>query len=138
MKVSKLEGDDLDYWVARCLGLSSVHPKDEHPPIPKYSTDWCQGGPIIEKANITIIRADDELVIGPDGFATNKRIPNWFAETGKWVGYTPVESYESEPMDPTFMISEDEGYYGPTPLVAAMRAYVASKFGDEVPDEEPA
>jgi hypothetical protein len=24
---------------------------------------------------------------------------------------------------------------GPTPLIAAMRAYVASKFGDEVPDK---
>jgi hypothetical protein len=27
--------------------------------------------------------------------------------------------------------------YGPTPLIAAMRAYVASKFGDEVDDAQP-
>jgi hypothetical protein len=26
---------------------------------------------------------------------------------------------------------------GPTPLIAAMRAFVASKYGDEVPDEMP-
>jgi hypothetical protein len=35
-----------------------------------------------------------------------------------------------------FLASADEGkgndYHGPTPLIAAMRAYVASKLGDEV------
>ena len=34
-------------------------------------------------------------------------------------------------------IRHDEEYFGPTPLVAAMRCYVASKLGDqvEVPNE---
>jgi hypothetical protein len=34
-------------------------------------------------------------------------------------------------------IRHDEEYFGPTPLIAAMRCYVASKLGDEieVPDE---
>jgi hypothetical protein len=34
------------------------------------------------------------------------------------------------------MVDEDCGYYGPTPLIAAMRAYVASKLGDEVVIQE--
>jgi hypothetical protein len=40
------------------------------------------------------------------------------------------------------MVADDENWdanvqYGPTPLIAAMRCYVASKLGDEVevPDE---
>ena len=34
-------------------------------------------------------------------------------------------------------IRHDEEYFGPTPLIAAMRCYVASVLGDEVevPDE---
>ena len=67
------------------------------------STDWAQGGPILEGANITIIRVEDE------------RIPQWFAKSG-----------------PTFMVDGDGGKYGQTPLVAAMRCFVASKLGDEI------
>jgi len=35
-------------------------------------------------------------------------------------------------MEPTFMVEEEWGCYGPTPLIAAMRCYVASKLGEEV------
>ena len=31
----------------------------------------------------------------------------------------------------------EHNQFGETPLIAAMRCYVASKFGDEVPDECP-
>lgn len=43
-------------------------------------------------------------------------------DEGSWVA-----SYNAKPV----------AYYGPTPLIAAMRAFVASQFGDEVdiPDE---
>jgi hypothetical protein len=58
-----------------------------------YSTDWAQGGPIIEREKIELTH---------DGF-------EWWARI--WA---------------------DEDYEGPTPLVAAMRCYVASKLGDEV------
>lgn len=42
---------------------------------------------------------------------------------GQWAAYK----------DPQASNSFDQ--YGSTPLEAAMRCYVASKFGDEVPDE---
>jgi len=94
MKVSELQGAALDWAVAKCEGDTgninewlSVYTDgtgDEH-----YSTDWAQGGPIIEREGIALL-------------------PTWTAER------------------PGF--SAD----GPTPLIAAMRCYVASQLGDEI------
>lgn len=67
-----------------------------------YSTDWAIGGPIIEREKITI-DYDHE---GPTLMWEAKR----FAFDG----------------------TELQREYGPTPLIAAMRCYVASKLGDEV------
>ncbi len=112
---------------------------DRRAPLCRYdpTLDWHYGGPIIERENITLIRANDAYETGADGFTTNKSIPQWFAETDSFVGHSIMTSYEGEYMEPTFMIGEGGGCYGPTPLIAAMRCYVASKLGDEVevPDE---
>jgi hypothetical protein len=87
MKTSELTGAALDWAVAKAIG-------DYRPvPVPKYSTDWAQGGPIIEREGIALY-----LYGGAE----------WNAHVG-----------ESE-------------YNGPTPLIAAMHCYVASKLGDEV------
>ena len=115
MKTSELTGLALDWAVATCQGyknlqklpnrmghepcLAMIPPREAYGPVELwelgYSTDWAQGGPIIENAI---------LVIAPDpGLG--------------WV----ARSY----MDAT-------QYSGPTPLVAAMRCYVASNLGDEV------
>lgn len=60
------------------------------------SSDWSQGGPIIEREKInSVYRAGDY-----------------------WLAYTHDGA-------------EFEGC-GPTPLIAAMRCYVASKLGDKV------
>jgi hypothetical protein len=40
---------------------------------------------------------------------------------GQWIASLPVDG-----------TGEALGYYGPTPLIAAMRCYVASKMGDTV------
>jgi hypothetical protein len=71
------------------------------------STDWAQGGPIIEREHI-------ELTFDRDG-------PDILWHAKKYA------------FDGTLLWSES----GPTPLIAAMRCYVASKLGDEVeiPDE---
>jgi hypothetical protein len=67
---------------------------------PQYSTDWAQGGPIIEREKIAVL---------PDEFSFG-----WEARTCHFDG-------------------EDEDVSkGETPLIAAMRCYVASKLGDEV------
>jgi hypothetical protein len=58
------------------------------------STDWSQGGPIIER---------EKIATGPYG-------DQWYAQSSKII----------------------DTYYGPTPLIAAMRCYVASRLGDEV------
>ena len=99
MKVSELEGAELDFWVAKAEGYA---PKIEgktcflmceaggsiHAP----STNWSQGGPIIEREKLSI---------------------SYWSPTS----YGPWQCHEM---------------YGATPLIAAMRAYVASKFGEEV------
>jgi hypothetical protein len=129
IKVSELQGNALDWAVAKCED-SNCYPSNWAQARLAYSTDWRLGGPIIERENITLIRANS---IYRDG----KNIPCWFAETSLCVGHNVNESYEHQYMDPTFMVSEDGGIYGPTPLIAAMRCYVASKVGDtiEIPDE---
>ena len=60
--------------------------------IPNFSTDWSQGGPIIERESIDIMKV---------GFT------QWRADCGPAVT-------------------------GPTPLIAAMRAFVTKKFGAEI------
>jgi Protein of unknown function (DUF2591) len=71
---------------------------------PRYSTDWGQGGPIIERAQIAV---DFDASVEAGG--------------------------------PCAASIADLGWYitGPTPLIAAMRCYVASKLGDtaKVPEE---
>jgi len=145
IKTSDLEGLALDWAVAKCEGYiddpeswlyQATHPENLRTGF-RPSLHWAHGGPIIEKFNITIIRADDDYEVDAKGFITNKRIPQWFAETDKWIGHTPGTRYEGEPMEPTFMIAESGGHYGASPLIAAMRTFVAHKIGSEIdiPDE---
>jgi hypothetical protein len=124
MKTADLTGPALDWAVAKCEGLplkldpmgagaSSyryfVWPEDWPPSAPGYlsvggqyrpSTDWAQGGPIIEREKLTVGPCYNNL---------------W------WAGRCDV-------MDDDHTTGRD----GPTPLIAAMRCYVASKLGDEV------
>jgi hypothetical protein len=68
------------------------------------STNWAHGGPIIEREGIEFWTAD-----------------SYQDEYGK---FTSIKSAKH----PASM----QHYKGPTPLIAAMRCYVASKLGDEV------
>jgi len=97
MKTSELTDRALDWAVAEALG--TVHKNEDgqyHSWWP--STDWSQGGPIIEREGI-----------------------------GLWRGYTPTLAWVAN--KPKGIPFEQ---HGPTPLVAAMRCYVASKLGDEI------
>jgi hypothetical protein len=100
-KTDDLTGAALDWAVAKCEGLDYFEP-EIGPMEPQYSTDWAQGGPIIEREGISI-------------------------EWQGWGGDEQSIAY----------IRHDEEYFGPTPLVAAMRCYVAARLGDEieVPEE---
>lgn len=126
IKTSELEGTALVWAVAVCEGATGLH----HDTVATYwmtldgkdialekgwaqsflpSSIWSQGGPIIEREGIAIqpVRLDGDL-------------KGWQAV---------IDLDEGD-----FMVQEE---YGPTPLIAAMRAFVASKLGDEleIPEE---
>lgn len=109
MKTAELTGAALDWAVAKCDG-KKPHVSENEIWVPTQyhnyvlfnpSTNWAQGGPIIERG---------EVVLMPD--ASSGWIAKVRAHAGKFI-------------------------YGQTPLIAAMRYYVASKLGDyvDVPEE---
>jgi hypothetical protein len=56
MKTNELTGHALDWAVAKCEGYRlDLVPEGSYAP----STDWAQGGPIIERENISIVREGD-------------------------------------------------------------------------------
>jgi hypothetical protein len=102
IKTSELTGDALDWAV------NQIEECCDDPHTPFFSTNWAQGGPIIEREEISISRE--------------------FSAGGiEWAAWTPAPIRDD---------AEAFGY-GPTPLIAAMRCFVASKLGDEieVPEE---
>ncbi len=104
MKTDELTGAALDWAVAKCEGTNYV--KDDvrfrGAYARKYSTDWAQGGAIIEREKIDVMWCGD-----------------------RWCAYTA--DAECTTGDVRQLVTE-----GATPLIAAMRGYVASKLGDEV------
>ena len=125
MKTSELIGPALDWAVAKCEGVESfqwdwycrtVAAEEIVENIPQcygYSRYWSSGGPIIERKNISL-----NSPIGYGVRRSNKQGPLWEAQ----MQYSNDDSNEVQYNEET----------GPTPLVAAMRTYVASKLGDEI------
>lgn len=113
IKTTDLVGRALDWAVAKCEGTLKkyVQPNEARgttkwevvPATLRYSTDWAQGGPIIEREKIELIPPKDE------------DDPDWLA---CWYQVRDI--------------AEAGLQEGPTPLIAAMRCFVASKLGDEV------
>ena len=131
IKTSELTDAALDWAVAKAD--ESLHPKGDVRLLDgkvftieagdyersdrwqRYSppTDWAQGGPIIEREGINLsvdyqddALSEDMVPIGWKGNLWNNSVPGT-AGFLQWA-------------------------YGPTPMIAAMRCYVASKLGDEV------
>ena len=106
IKVSEATNLQLDWAVAHCQNLQ-LHTEQyvvgvagEDGTYYKPSTNWAQGGPIIEEEKIHLTHRYGELLSGN----------NWTAFLDKPHRYAE----------------------GETPLIAAMRCYVASKLGDEI------
>jgi len=98
LKTSELQGAALNWAVAKSedrqvKGLDWVQPA--------YSTDWAQGGLIIQREGINLEHNPSRC---------------------HWIASTPAPEHRNGAVEVT----------GPTPLIAAMRCYVASKLGDEV------
>jgi Protein of unknown function (DUF2591) len=124
MKTAELSGALLDYWVARAEGI-------EHPrALRKMAPDFI----------MVPYKSEDE-----EGPITRYRT---FNPSEDWSQGGPIIERERPTLEPGLhygrgntwkgWIRNESGFhhaYGQTALVAAMRAYVASKFGDEVPDE---
>jgi hypothetical protein len=120
VKTSDLIGPALDWAVAKCEGAYISKESDEPfwlegivaAPcfLDKYqpSTDWSQGGPIIEREGIEI-RKGNPL-------------------------YFPQGNERGDYYEPLWLAGKQ---HGTTALIVAMRCYVASKLGDtvEVPEE---
>lgn len=115
MKTSELSGAALDWAVAKCEGNEIIFdPKwgTESGSWEKYSTDWSQGGPIIERQALSVYP-----------FFCDGTKAGWSACDPHHLQYDENGEY---------IDGSDFAQDGPTPLVAAMRCYVASKLGEEV------
>jgi len=111
IKTSELIGPALDWVVAKCRGFDGLDDdlwliRDGIADMPLHaytpSTDWAQGGPIID-------------VI--DGF----QLKVWLESRPQTKCEAHIHSYDG-----------DYVAFGPTILIAAMRCFVASRLGDEV------
>lgn len=110
-RISELEGALLDAAVAKAEGYKWDVASDQRiraqtrwprsdEEIFEPSTDWADGGPIIERERIAICFGDNAS--------------GWLAASCAGMG------------------DDEWGHCSRAPLIAAMRAYVASKFGEEV------
>ena len=122
-KVAELEGTELNYWVAKATGrecglsypqwLGHWTSDPEGTGLKKHawiadetgdkdwfqpSTDWSEGGPIIEREKIMLANGYGYTDIG-------------------FIWLAHIDNHQQR---------------GVTPLIAAMRCYVASVFGEEV------
>jgi hypothetical protein len=71
VKTNELSGAQLDWAVAKCEGNDGVWYETDKDPIPfTPSTDWAQGGPIIERERIDVMWGGDRwcaYTMTPDG-----------------------------------------------------------------------
>lgn len=130
IKTSELVGAALDWAVAKCEGLrvefNFQYTNDKNfngwwqlgpncwQPLNSYSSDWSKAGPVIERERIFLYFDYEDI--------TTKNGKEITIEKGWRAHITPRHYW----MTPRGKASGD------TPLVAAMRCYVASKLGDEV------
>ena len=113
VKTTELMGSSLDWAVAKCECMSNLDERVTPEGVRwagglfQPSKHWSEGGPIIEREHITL------------GWT----VSNYLHVTGCWSGHIPQ--------------TNGKILYAPTPLIAAMRCYVAAKMGDtiEIPEE---
>lgn len=111
IKTVELTGAALDWAVAKCEGRNYAHGECEYSTTSE--TVWARGGsalftPSFDWSQGGPIIEREEIQLYTNGSVTKK-----------W------EAIQDNADD---VIVE----YGPTPLIAAMRCYVASKLGDEI------
>lgn len=115
IKTSELTGATLDWAVAQCQGIKLYRSKNKGWMTanygefnPRYGAPWYRASSSWEQGGPIIER---------ERIAINC----WDFHSMPWVAWMS-DGYRSE----------ENQEYGDTPLIAAMRCYVASKLGDEV------
>lgn len=116
IKVSEASGPVLDWLVA-----SIEYPEDTgvldpiwySPGDYAFTGDWAAAGPIIERELITV-RPVVHAERTESGSETHRQ--------DGWAAHVELKAFWVTP----------RLFVGPTPLIAAMRCYVASELGDEV------
>ena len=108
IKTEDLTGAALDWAVAKCSFIEGTARSLIAADVKPYSTSWQEGGPIIEREIHSIT---DTTMRSDMSFA-------WEAKIHVGAGLCVR-------------------MHGPTPLIAAMRCFVASKMGDtiDIPEE---
>jgi hypothetical protein len=127
MKTSELTGAALDLRVARALELEPIPGQPEgfffwhddtalHSGWFAPSTDWAHGGPIIDRERIAVVpwKTVDGTVV--------------------WTAYDSRSGANLEMLHGYFEVEAGIDNVSPTPLIAGMRAFVAGKYGESVPD----
>src|ERR1700757_765990 len=109
MRVAELDGVLLDYWVAKAEGFRESFAQFKSSPVP-YSSNWTYGAPIIEREKMSTVKFGDQ-----------------------WGAFIPGGRADTS-SDRIKGAGDYADGLGASALIAAMRAYVASKFGDEVED----
>jgi hypothetical protein len=106
LRVWEFEGAELDLLVAQACGIKDARivggvclRSDGHPFQP--SSNWFDGGPIVEQAQISLWR---------------------YPDLDSWHACTQFDFVRDEGLKTTHYCQ------GPTPLIAAMRSFAASQF----------
>lgn len=133
MRVSELEGALLDYWVAMA---EDVGRKDEDKLSPEL---WRENG---KESSMCMVWYGGGCSI------EGGRWDQSYCPSSDWQDGGPIIERERVDLGAVDMMGEGARWcasmgagikryraFGPTPLVAAMRAYVGLQFGDEVPDD---
>ena len=136
IKVSEATNTQLDWLIAKCEGLEvesiqtlrsggqylnvwtvcCLTGEREHTTIWEPTTDWGQGGQIIEREFIAVFSIETCPFEG-----------QWAADQNRHQQLSTDEMG-----DELYSFYPSGLQYGPTPLVAAMRCMVVSKLGSEV------
>ena len=119
IKVSEATNLQLDWMVAKCVAqqvdsrdpdwLAWLVPAPSMLPNYHPTTDWSLAGPLIDREKLSL-----DMLCAPDEWRSALMEGDFYDDQGEWI---EGSSHEQT---------------GPTPLIAAMRCFVASKLGDEV------
>jgi hypothetical protein len=109
-KTSELDGKNLDAAVEKALYANDKKTllaleSVVSDGVFSPSTNWSHGGPIIEREQIAVMM-------------NNAKGDSWYANVGAWLSHD--------------LVCTPEYGVGSTPLIAAMRAFVLARLGDEV------